>query len=57
MSANRKGFDLVRRALDFAQLDDESETDEERQAVEEGKADIRAGRVLTTKELKRELGL
>jgi predicted transcriptional regulator len=45
------------RALNFAQLDDESETDEERQAVEEGKADIRAGRVLTTKELKRELGL
>jgi predicted transcriptional regulator len=57
MSANRKGFDPVRCVLDFAQLDDESETDEERQAVEEGKADIRAGRVLTTKELKRELGL
>jgi len=44
------------RALDFALLDDESETDEERQAVEEGKADICEGRALTTTALKRELG-
>lgn len=51
------GEDPVRRALDNAPLDDEPETEEERAAVEEGKADLRAGRTLSTEELKRELGL
>ncbi|MBX6352053.1 MAG: hypothetical protein IRZ10_01860 [Thermoflavifilum sp.] len=49
--------DPVRRALENAPLDDEPETDEERKAVEEGKADIRAGRTLSTDELRQELGL
>lgn len=49
--------DPVRRALANAPLDDEPETEEEKQAVEEGKADIRARRTLSTEELKRELGL
>lgn len=49
--------DPVRRAIENAPLDDEPETEKEKQAVEEGKADIRAGRTLSNDELKRELGL
>ena len=49
--------DPVRYALDHAPLDDEPETEEERQAMKEGKADLQEGRVLTTDELKRELGI
>jgi len=51
------GQDPVRYALDNASLDDEPETEEERRAVEEGKADIRAGRTMSSEELKKELGL
>lgn len=51
------GRDPVRWALENAPLDDEPETDEEKQAVEEGKADIRAGRTMTSDELRRELGI
>ncbi len=47
----------VRKAIENAPLDDEPETDEERRAVEEGEADIRAGRTLSTEELRRELGI
>jgi predicted transcriptional regulator len=49
--------DPVRHALENAPLDDEPETEEERKAVEEGRADIRAGRTLSTDELRQELGL
>lgn len=49
--------DPVRYALDRAPIDEEPETEEERQAVEEGKADLQAGRVFTSEEAKRELGL
>ncbi|OFW77949.1 MAG: hypothetical protein A2201_13455 [Alicyclobacillus sp. RIFOXYA1_FULL_53_8] len=49
--------DPVRRAVENAPLDDEPETEEEIQAVEESKADIRTGRTLSNVELKRELGL
>jgi len=49
--------DPVRRSIETAPLDDEPETEEERQGVEEAKADIRAGRTMSTEELKRELGL
>lgn len=51
------GQDPVRRALDNAPLDDEPETEEEKMAVEEAKADFKAGRTMSTDELKRELGL
>jgi len=51
------GSDPVRYALENAPLDDEPETDEEKRAVEEGKADIRAGRTMSSEELKKELGL
>lgn len=40
-----------------ATLDDESETPKEAGAVREGLADIRAGRTVSHKELKRELDL
>ena len=49
--------DPVRYALDQAPIDEEPETEEERQAVEEGKADLQARRVFTSEEAKRELGL
>jgi predicted transcriptional regulator len=40
-----------------APIDDEEETDEERAAVAEGRADIEAGKFVTLEELRRELGL
>lgn len=40
-----------------ALYDDEPETDEERAAVEEAKADIAAGNFMTLEDLRRELGL
>jgi len=49
--------DPVRRSIETAPLDDEPESEEERQGVEEAMADIRAGRTMSTEELKRELGL
>jgi hypothetical protein len=49
--------DPVGLALALAPIDDEPETDEERAAVAEGKADLAAGHTLTTDELRRSLGL
>ncbi|MBI3979616.1 MAG: hypothetical protein HY331_15655 [Chloroflexi bacterium] len=49
--------DPVLRALATASVDDEPETEEERLAVEEGKADLAAGRVVSLEDVKRELGL
>jgi hypothetical protein len=49
--------DPVGLALATAPLDDEPETDDERAAVDEAKADIAAGRVLTTEQVRRSLGL
>ncbi len=49
-------YDPVLLALLTAPVDDEPETDEERAAVEEAKADIAAGRVVTNEELRREIG-
>lgn len=51
------GEDPVRHALENAPDDDEPETDEEREGVQEAESDIRAGRTMSTDELKRELGL
>ncbi|MBI4339529.1 MAG: hypothetical protein HY680_06205 [Chloroflexi bacterium] len=45
------------RALKNAPIDDEPETEEERKAVAEAWEDVRAGRVFTLDEVKRELGL
>lgn len=49
--------DPVRRALANAPLDDEPESEEEKRAAEEAEADFRAGRTMSTDELKRELDL
>ncbi len=49
--------DPVQRALANAPVDDEPQTEEEQRAVQEGKADVRLGRTLSTDTLKRELGL
>jgi hypothetical protein len=51
----RGGVDPVLRALLTAPLDDEPETAEERAAVEEGKADLAAGRVVSHEEARRRL--
>ncbi|WP_067936523.1 hypothetical protein [Alicyclobacillus kakegawensis] len=52
-----RDVDPVRKALAAAPVDDEPETAEEIEGVEEAEADIRAGRTMTTDELRRELGL
>ncbi|MBI2170458.1 MAG: hypothetical protein HYU30_00325 [Chloroflexi bacterium] len=49
--------DPVLQALLNAPIDDEPETEEERRAVEEAKEDIRAGRVVSLEEIKKEFGL
>jgi hypothetical protein len=49
--------DPVGVALALAPVDAEPETDEERAAVAEAREDLAAGRVLTTDELRRSLGL
>ena len=49
--------DPVLRAFLSAPLDDEPETEEERQAVAEAKEDLAAGRVISDEDLRRELGL
>ena len=51
------GKDPVRWALENATLDDEPETDEERERAERADEDFRAGRTTSMDELKRELGL
>jgi uncharacterized coiled-coil DUF342 family protein len=49
--------DPVLRAFLDAPEDDEPETEEEREAVKEAYEDLKAGRVVTWEELKRELDL
>jgi predicted transcriptional regulator len=49
--------DLVEQSVLLAPIDDEPETAEEQAAVEEALRDIREGRALTHKEVKRRLGL
>jgi predicted transcriptional regulator len=49
--------EALRATLDAAPLDDEPETDEERAAVAEGKADLEAGRVVPAAEVYRRFGL
>lgn len=44
--------DPVARALANAPVDEEEETEQERQFVEEGREDLREGRSLTTAELR-----
>ena len=52
-----RDVDPVRRALENAPFDDEPETEEERRAAEEADSDFKAGRTMSTDELKRELDL
>lgn len=49
--------DPVLRSLMNAPLDDEPLTPEEEEAIAEAEEDIRLGRVVTSAELRRELGL
>jgi hypothetical protein len=49
--------DPIARSLALAPIDDEPETEEERAAVAEARAEIARGDFLTTEELRRELGL
>jgi hypothetical protein len=49
--------DPVLRALLEAPLDDEPETDDERQAVQEAREELARGEVRTLEEVRRELGL
>jgi Ran GTPase-activating protein (RanGAP) involved in mRNA processing and transport len=51
------GKDPVRFALENATLDDEPETDEERERAKRADEDFMAGRTTSMDELKRELGL
>ena len=51
------GSDPLLKALMEAPEDDEPETEEERAAVAEAYEDIKAGRVVTMEEVKREFGL
>ncbi len=51
-----RGMDPVLQALAGAPDDDEPLTDEDQQALREGKEDVAAGRVMSTKELLRSLG-
>lgn len=44
-------------ALRTAPFDDEPYTDEEREGVRKAREDVRAGRVMSTDELRRRLGL
>lgn len=49
--------DPVARALALAPDDDEPETDEERAAVAEARAEFAAGRGISSEQLRRQLGL
>ena len=49
--------DPVLQAFRNAPIDDEPETEEERKAVAEAWEDVRAGRVVSMAEIKREFGL
>lgn len=48
--------DPVLRAMRNAPVDDEPLTDEDRQAIEEGRQDIAAGRVVSNDQIRRILG-
>ncbi len=52
-----RGGDPVLRALAMAPYDDEPLTDEDREAIREGREDAAAGRVMSTDDLRRTLGL
>ena len=54
---SERGEDPVRRALDNAPEDDEPETAEEAAAVDEARAAIARGEVVSHDEMKRRLGL
>ena len=43
---------LVKAALAHAPIDDETVTEEEAQAIEEGERDVEAGRVVTAEQIK-----
>jgi hypothetical protein len=49
--------DPVVRAHLLGPLDDEAETEEERRAVDEARADLQAGRVVSMDQIKREFGV
>jgi hypothetical protein len=53
----RATADPVLRALLEAPLDDEPETEEEREAVQEAREELARGEVQTLEEVRRELGL
>jgi len=53
----QEGFTPLERSLLTAPWDDEPETDEERAAVAEARAEFDRGEWLTTEEVRRELGL
>jgi hypothetical protein len=53
----RATADPVLRALLEAPLDDEPETDDERQAVQEAREELARGEARTLEEVRRELGL
>lgn len=55
MTRERKR-DLLPHRLDGAPLDDEPLTDEDREALREGREDFAAGRVISMEDLRRELG-
>jgi len=50
-----RGRDPLASRLDAAPIDDEPLTDEERESLREGRADIAAGRVISMEDLRREL--
>ncbi len=54
---SRESYGMVIERLISSSMDDESLSEEEIKGIEEGLADIKAGRVYTTKELKKQLGI
>jgi hypothetical protein len=52
-----QGDDPVLRALEAAPLDDEAESPEEAAAIEQALEEVARGDVLTTEQLRRELGI
>lgn len=53
----RESYEKVIARLILSKVDDEPLSDDEIKGIEQGLADIKAGRVYTTKELKKELGI
>jgi hypothetical protein len=56
MQRERVERDPLARRLDVAPVNDEPLTDEDREALREGREDIAAGRVVSMDDLRRELG-